>query len=513
MADWSDGYVTHIDYTSGFYAGLSPLAQNFALLYRGFAAPQLSEGFTYCELGCGHGFSTTLLAAANPQGAFWGIDFNPAHISSAEQLKQATGVANVTFLEQSFAEALKAELPRFDFIALHGVWSWITRDNRRAIIDFIYAKLKPGGVVYISYNALPGGAAAAPLRQLLVERLRGQGDPTPEAIDTALAFAARLRDAKAGYFLANAPGGARLDAISKLPRNYIAHEYFNREWSASYHSEVAAELGAAKLVFAAPSVLGEQMDQLRLLPEARELLKEVTDPTARETIRDYFVNAQFRRDLFVRGARQLSEAERNERLLQTRLALTRPAPEFPVKVAVPVGEVTIDANPAKAVFDALAERPRRLVDILKDPQVEATGGGNLAFQAIAILLAGGAIMPAHEQEQGQEQEDMRRDSVARFNRAVLARLGTERQEQTLAASVLGTGMVVPPTDQMFLLQASADEAPPVSALVQEMAARNQTIMKDGKPAPPAEAEAELELALRAFRGERLPIYRRSGLIC
>jgi hypothetical protein len=69
MADWSDGYITNIDYTSGFYAGLAPLAQNFSLLYRGYAGPQLADGFTYCELGCGHGFSTALLAAANPAGA------------------------------------------------------------------------------------------------------------------------------------------------------------------------------------------------------------------------------------------------------------------------------------------------------------------------------------------------------------------------------------------------------------------------------------------------------------
>ena len=177
MVEWSDGYVTSIDYTSGFYPGLSPLSQNFSLLLRGIAPVQLADGFSYCELGCGHGFSTTLLAAANPKGSFWGVDFNPAHVASAERLAAAARVENVTFLEQSFAEVLTASMPRLDFIALHGVWSWISGENRRAIIDFINAKLKPGGVVYISYNALPGWAAHAPLRQLLVERLRGKTMP------------------------------------------------------------------------------------------------------------------------------------------------------------------------------------------------------------------------------------------------------------------------------------------------------------------------------------------------
>ena len=507
MPDWSDGYITNIDYTSGFYSGLAPLAQNFALLYRGYAGPQLADGFTYCELGCGHGFTTALLAAANPAGAFWGIDFNPSHISQAEQLKQAASVPNVTFLELSFAESLTADLPKFDFISLHGVWSWISADNRRAILDFIYAKLKPGGVVYISYNALPGWSAAAPLRQLLVERQRGQGGPTPDSVSAALSFAGRVRDANAGYFLANATAGRRLDGMASMSKSYLAHEYFNAHWSASYHSEVVAELAAAKLAFAAPSGLSEQMDAFLLTPPARELLKEVTDPIASETIRDYFLNTQFRRDLFVRGARQLSESERNERLLQTRLVLTRPPPQFPFKVAVPVGEVTIDANPAKAVFEALAEGPRTLGEILKDAAVAGSDGGNVAFKAVSVLLAGGAILPAL----GPEQEDIRRERVARFNQAMLTRFGSERQEHTLASPVLGTGMAVSPVDQVLLVHAAGEKTPPIDNLIKEMAARHRTFMKDGKPASPEEGKAELKAALTGFRHERLPIYRRLGI--
>jgi SAM-dependent methyltransferase len=508
MPDWSDGYITNIDYTSGFYPGLSPHAQNFALLYRGFASPELGGGFTYCELGCGHGFSTALLAAANPQGAFWGIDFNPAHIASAERLKRAAGVENVTFLEQSFVEALKADLPQFDFIALHGVWSWISSDNRRAIVDFLYARLKPGGVVYFSYNALPGWAAAAPLRQLLVERLRGQTDLTPDAIGDAIAFATRMREAKAGYFVVNEHSGKRLDAMTAMSRNYLAHEYFNRDWSASYHSEVVAELGAAKLVFAAPSELAEQMDPLILPQQAHELLKEVADPTARETIRDYFLNTQFRRDLFVRGARRFTAAERHERLLQTRLALTRQRPEFPFKVRFPVGELTIEANPAKAVFDLLAEGPRTLGEILGDPQVEATGGGNLAFQAIAVLLAGGAVVPAL----GPEQEAVRRKTTARFNRVMLGEVGGERPEQTLAASVLGTGMVVPLIDQIFLTHAAGDRAPSIETFMQKLSARNLAIIRDNQSGSSEGTKGEIKQKLAEFRRDRLPIYQQLGVV-
>jgi len=46
----------------------------------------------------------------------------------------------------------------------------------------------------------------------LVERLRGQTDLTPDAIGDAIAFATRMREAKAGYFVVNEHSGKRLDA-------------------------------------------------------------------------------------------------------------------------------------------------------------------------------------------------------------------------------------------------------------------------------------------------------------
>lgn len=251
MADWSDGYVTNTEYTSHFYPFLSPSSQNFALLLSGIMPVELDAGYTYCELGCGQGYTTAVLAASNPHGRFWGVDFNPAHIAGASKVKAAAGLTNVEFLEKSFAELTgMADLPAFDFISLHGVWSWISAANRAAIAAFIYARLKPGGVVYISYNALPGWAAVAPLRQLMFESQRHKSDMSAVAVDSAIALAKRMSDLGAGYFKANPAAGINLDQISKSQKNYLIHEYFNRDWSPSYFSEVAADSGRASWAMA-----------------------------------------------------------------------------------------------------------------------------------------------------------------------------------------------------------------------------------------------------------------------
>ena len=116
---WGEGYVVDTSYTHGFYTELTPNRLQFVNLLRGIAAScDVADAFTYVELGCGNGLSTTLLAAANPQGKFIGVDFNPTHIHHARQLAQKGRVDNVTFLENSFAELLDQGLPQADIIAL-----------------------------------------------------------------------------------------------------------------------------------------------------------------------------------------------------------------------------------------------------------------------------------------------------------------------------------------------------------------------------------------------------------
>jgi hypothetical protein len=345
------------------------------------------------------------------------------------------------------------------------------------------------------------------LRQLLVERLRGKVDPTPEAINEALLFAAQVRDTGATYFSANPNTAQRLESIRSQSRNYVAHEYFNRDWSASYHSEVASDLSAAKLVFGAPSDVAEHFDQLLLPQAARDLLRDLTPP-ARETVVDYYLNRQFRRDLFGRGARQLSEREREERLLASRFALIAPQPAYPFKVRFPLGEVTLNESPYKVILDALAAGPLSLGELLARPAVGALGL-HAVFQALVMSMAARLLAPAY----GPEGEEERRRRAGYFNQAVLSQSGGERKEQTLASPLLGTGVVVPPVDQLFLQTNAVDPATPVDRAIETMTARHQQLRKKGKSVTSLEdTRNELEASLNGFRETRYALYNQLGIV-
>src|SRR4051794_14206878 len=105
--NWKSGYVTDVSYTLGFYRELAPTYLNCACLLNNVEGPPLDRPLRYCELGCGRGYGTILLAAANPNSHFIGIDFNPSHIAEARNLSARAGLKNVFFHEMSFAEAAR----------------------------------------------------------------------------------------------------------------------------------------------------------------------------------------------------------------------------------------------------------------------------------------------------------------------------------------------------------------------------------------------------------------------
>ena len=144
MSDWTAGYVADIGYTYGYYTELNPLRARLAFLNSGLACPNFG---TACELGFGQGLSANLHAAASAT-QWYGTDFNPAQAGFAQELASAAGTSARLF-DEAFADfCARPDLPDFDTIGLHGIWSWISDANRAVIVDFVRRKLKVGGVVF-----------------------------------------------------------------------------------------------------------------------------------------------------------------------------------------------------------------------------------------------------------------------------------------------------------------------------------------------------------------------------
>ena len=160
------GYVTDIPYMRGFKPMLAPAWLDFVALLGGVRPPAREDGFAWCDLGCGQGVTAAILAATHPAGEFHGIDAMAVHIEHAAGLAAEAEATNAHFLAADFAAALDHKLPRFDYIVAHGVYSWVDAVSRAQLRRFIDRRLQSGGLVYISYNALPGWTGDLPFQYL-----------------------------------------------------------------------------------------------------------------------------------------------------------------------------------------------------------------------------------------------------------------------------------------------------------------------------------------------------------
>ena len=251
MSDWTAGDVADVGYTFGVYAELNPQRIQLAFLMAGLVPPQNG---TACELGFGQGMSVNIHAAASVT-EWHGTDFNPSQAAFARELADASG-ANAHLNDQSFAEfCSRDDLPEFDFIGLHGIFSWISDENRHIIVDFIRRKLKVGGVLYISYNTQPGWAPMAPVRDLLTEHasvMGAAGSGSLARVDQSFGFVDRLFATNPLFLRANPNAKTSFDKAKAQNPAYLAHEYFNRDWvpiALSAHGEVAGACQAELRMF------------------------------------------------------------------------------------------------------------------------------------------------------------------------------------------------------------------------------------------------------------------------
>jgi SAM-dependent methyltransferase len=518
MASWSAGYVLDIQYTSGFYRELSPTFLRFVAHANSLQAPnigsEVGSGGAYCELACGQGFGTALLAAANPRAKFWGFDFNPAQIANARRLAENAGLKNVTFDDFSFEQAVglaEDALPKFDIIALHGIYSWINVENRRLIVDFIDRRLKPGGFVYVSYNCMPGWAQMGPLQRLFREHAGRHPDRSDFQAEAALNFANKLREGGGLYFKQNPAVGVRMDKMPEQNRNYLAHEYLNGYWHPLYHLDVVHEMEAARLTYAASATIAENLDAVSSPPGLRQLLTDTRDRAWKETLRDFAVNKQFRRDLFVRGGTPVTGAELGQILAGQRFAAMTTRSAMTFKFQTPMGEVSGQEDIYAPLADAISQRPQTVAELAKLPALAGVAPASL-LQALSLLTHAGCIHPVALDPRSKEAEVGRA-----FNRAVAARIRAGAQLSYLAAPAAGTGVSATYAELVGILaleenaKATAQQAAKLGWSI--MHQTGQRPKKDGK-ALNAEDEviAELEAQLTTFFTEKLPIWKQLGVV-
>ena len=474
---WHEGYTSEITYTYGYYPELSPARIRLSLLACGIDH-SISDNPEYLELGFGQGLSLNINAATN-SGTYWGTDFNPGQVANAREFANAIGKP-LTLLEDSFEQlSQRSDLPQFDIIALHGIWSWISHGSRQAIVDLALKRLKPGGALYVSYNVTPGWSPGIPLRILMAEYAKREANGVlVDRINGSIEFVDKVIDAGAAYFQNNPQLKQRLDQIKTQDRSYLAHEYYNADWHPMPFSQVADQLAEAKLTFAASAAMLENLPAISVPAAAHVVLQQIKDPVMRETTRDYFVNQQFRRDIFVKGPRPMSLYEHGKRTEKERFILVGDPEKVPEKVATVIGEADLRADIYNPLVKALASFPGGSATVAELMAAKDLATLNRAqiWEVLLVLTGAGYVAPVTKSTTPDEDGAASRA----LNDLLMKRAEAGAGVDYLAAPQLGAATLVPRIEQMFILALKAKEKNPPEWVRQVLVSQGQLLIVEGE---------------------------------
>jgi SAM-dependent methyltransferase len=384
-------YVLDVPYPRKFVPQIAPPLLRLVAAMNGLPAPP-EDDFDYCELGSACGDTLTLLAAANPRARFVGVDLNPTHTAVASSLARRGGLQNVEFVTRDFAELRSHELPALDFLVAHGVLSWVGPDRREALRTLARDRLKPGGLLYVSYNAMPGWAAVEPLRRLMLHHTAGMRGSTLDRAREAFAYVERLADAGAGYFANNPTARSMVGLMRAGGLPYVVHEYFNAHMQPEYFADVAREMEAHGLRFVGQVPLHLNVRELAAPPSVKKIADATPDRMAFEELAGFADNAMFRSDVYVKGKVQRAESE--TRLYFEGTPFGTMAPAAQVRREPKVSSYTLDfkGKAYDAIINAIAEAPATAMELAQRPETASLGQSRIG-DLLRNLVLGGQVVP------------------------------------------------------------------------------------------------------------------------
>jgi hypothetical protein len=506
MNSWNEGYVTDIGYTYGYYHETNPAYVQTAFLNAGIKPPKI---LCACELGFGQGLSVNIHAASS--GVSWyGTDFNPSQVAFAKDIARK-GDTGAKLFDDSFEEfVLRDDLPNFDFIALHGIWSWISDKNRKLIVDFLYRKLNVGGVAYISYNVLPGWSSISPLQYLVYEhsnRLSPRGEKQHNKTISSFNFAANV--CSLGEEFSKAMPGLKdiLNSSKKNDPRYLSHEYFNKNSQPMYFTDIASQLEAAKLSFACTANTLSELSAINLTKDQQNFLSEIPDVNFRETIRDFFNNTRFRQDYWVRGAQPISSSTDRTSIKELRFVLTSLLKDVPEKVT----GYLLTAPLQKSIYGPILEKIKNYEAFSISDLNNSIKDAEISFvqleEAIKVLLGMRVIAPVPSAESS----PLSKDRVLTLNNTLMKSSIKNKDMNYLASPVSEGAVRVPRIQQLFLLSliegknSAQDMAEWVWGI---FSSQSEVLVKDGKRLnSPQENIEELTSLANSFLKESLPLFR------
>lgn len=125
------------------------------------------KGARVLELGASCGGNIVLQALYYPETTFTGIDLSGVQVKHGNDIINSIGLKNVTLLEKDILD-IDESFGTFDYIIVHGIWSWVPDVVKDKILSICNVNLSDNGIAYVSYNTYPGWKRLEQLRDIML---------------------------------------------------------------------------------------------------------------------------------------------------------------------------------------------------------------------------------------------------------------------------------------------------------------------------------------------------------
>ena len=263
--------------------------------------PKDSRKARVLELGSSFGGNIITQALYNPESEFIGIDLTAEQVKKGNEVIENIGLKNVKLLEKNILD-INEDFGKFDYIIVHGVFSWVPDIVKEKIIKICNENLAEEGIAYISYNTYPGWKEPDKVREMMLYANKyfpevSQGDK----VQRGKAFISIVAEQMKSYTDISEKKGdfiRQIEEIINMQDYYVGHEQLEdindpmylhefvdllRKENLEYISDVALRLSIA-------SVYNQStVEKLQQLSQGDHVIKE--------QCLDFILDTKFRRAL------------------------------------------------------------------------------------------------------------------------------------------------------------------------------------------------------------------------
>jgi hypothetical protein len=274
-----------------------------------------------------------------------------------------------------------------------------------------------------------------------------------------------------------------------------------------HFATMAKWLEPAKLTYACSADYLDSVDVVNLSPEHKDFLKDIHNPIFKQTVRDFMVNKQFRKDYWVKGSRLLTSLEQAISLREQHFLLTAHRADVTLKITGPLGEAILTNAVYSPVLDLMADHKIRSLAQIEQAVKDAGITFAQLVQSVMVLCNNEVFSTV--------QDDAfityAKKHTDKLNNHLMLKARSHNDLNYLASPVTGGGIEVGRFHQIFLMaiQQGKNKSEDLAAFTDQiLTSQGQKIIKDGKPIETTEQQlTELTTTATQFSIKQLPILK------